>query len=309
MQVWPRKRAKGTRVRSWAASKDAKPLGFAGYKVGMTHVIITDNRKTSTTKGKELSVPVTLIECPPLKVASIRFYKHNRKGTNAVSDILAPKLDKELAKTIVLPKKPNKAEQPKDYDDLVLVVYTQPKLTGIGKKKPEVFELAIGGSKEDKLKYANEILGKEINLADVFKEGEQIDVHAITKGKGFQGPVKRFGIGIRSHKSEKTKRGPGSLGGWSGQGHFMYRVAHAGQTGYHLRLERNKWILKLGLDPKEANIPAGFTHYGNIKNNYLIVKGSVAGPAKRFLRLTAAVRPSKKRPAEAPAIEYISKNA
>ena len=45
MQYWPRKRAKRSfpRIRSWGASKENKPLGFAGYKVGMTHVMIVDN--------------------------------------------------------------------------------------------------------------------------------------------------------------------------------------------------------------------------------------------------------------------------
>ena len=50
MQFWPRKRARRMypRVRSWADCKDAKPLGFAGYKVGMTHVIYVDNKKIAS---------------------------------------------------------------------------------------------------------------------------------------------------------------------------------------------------------------------------------------------------------------------
>ncbi|MCK5630480.1 MAG: 50S ribosomal protein L3, partial [Nanoarchaeota archaeon] len=64
-----------------------------------------------------------------------------------------------------------------------------PSLTGIGKKKPEMFEIAVGGNKEDQLNYAKSMLGKEINVADVFKGGQQLDIHAITKGKGVQGPV------------------------------------------------------------------------------------------------------------------------
>jgi len=44
-----------------------------------------------------------------------------------------------------------------------------------------------------------------------------VDSKTFTKGKGFQGPVKRFGISLRSHKSEKVIRGPGSLGPWKGQ--------------------------------------------------------------------------------------------
>ena len=53
LQFWPRKRAKRTfaRVRTFPQAKESKLLGFAGYKVGMTHVMITDNKPTSQTKG------------------------------------------------------------------------------------------------------------------------------------------------------------------------------------------------------------------------------------------------------------------
>ncbi|MBW2999343.1 50S ribosomal protein L3, partial [Candidatus Woesearchaeota archaeon] len=70
MQYWPRKRAKRAyaRVRSWAAGKEPKLLGFAGYKAGMSHISFTDPRKSSTTKGMEITWPVTIIECPPVKV-------------------------------------------------------------------------------------------------------------------------------------------------------------------------------------------------------------------------------------------------
>ena len=69
MQFWPRKRAKKqtARVRSWASSKEIKPLGFAGYKAGMTHAIVIDNRQKSLTKGEKISTPVTVIECPVIK--------------------------------------------------------------------------------------------------------------------------------------------------------------------------------------------------------------------------------------------------
>ena len=70
MQFWPRKRAQRehARVRSWpsANSEAGKPVGFAGYKVGMSHIIVSDNRKNAKTKGMDLMLPVTVIECPPL---------------------------------------------------------------------------------------------------------------------------------------------------------------------------------------------------------------------------------------------------
>jgi large subunit ribosomal protein L3 len=251
----------------------------------------------------ELSIPVTIIECPPLKVFSVRFYVNTPYGKTVLSEVVAEKCDKELSRKLCVPKKiTKKIDDIKDYDDLTLVCYTQPKLLGIGKKKPDVFEIGLAGKKEEKLALAKEKLGKEINIQDIFKEGEQIDIHAVTKGKGFQGPVKRFGVALKQHKTEKGVRSVGSLGAWCGQGGIMYRVAHAGQMGYHTRTEFNKWILKISTNPKDINQKSGFKHYGFVKNPYIIVKGSIAGPAKRIVRINAAMRPNHKVPKEAPHI-------
>jgi len=62
-----------------------------------------------------------------------------------------------------------------------------------------------------------------------------------------------------------------------------------GQMGYHKRTEPNKRIMKLGA-PAEINPKGGFTHYGLLKNDYLLVKGSLAGPVKRLVRLRRAAR-------------------
>lgn len=310
LQFWPRKRAarEYARIRSWAESKDAKPLGFAGYKVGMTHVLVTDNRPNAITKGEEIRYPVSIIECPAIKVAGIKFYKKNDGVLKSVSTVLSPKLDKELARRIKVPKtkEAKKVEEVSSFDDLRIIVYTQPKLTSIGKKKPEIFEVAVGGKKEDKLNYAKEHLGKEIPVSDVFSEGDQMDIHSVTRGKGFQGPVKRFGVDIRSHKSEKTIRGPGSLGPWKAHAHIMWKVAYAGQTGYHQRTEYNKWLLKISDNPKEINPKGGFIRYGFVKSNFILVKGSVGGPSKRLIRFNKSIRANKKIINQVPSLDYIS---
>ena len=155
MQVWPRKRARRIypKVRSWAVSKEPKPLGFAGYKAGMTHVMVTDNRKNSITKGDDISVPVTIIECPALRVSAIRFYKHADDGNYGltVASEIPCKPGKDLSRKTKVQKKPETEKRLAETNldnikDITLIVHTQPRLAGIGKKKPEVFELAIGGS-------------------------------------------------------------------------------------------------------------------------------------------------------------------
>ena len=297
MQFWPRKRAKHSlaRIRAWAPNSKPKVLGFIGYKAGMTHIHIVDQRPKSLTKGEKIFMPVTIVECPPMTVYGVSFYKKGLLGSKKITSIFAKKLSKELAKKLQLPKNTKKSiDEVSEFEDLRLLIHSNPAQTGIGVKKPKLLEFALGGSKEEKLNYVKEILGKEISINDVFTNGKVVDIHAITKGKGFQGPVKRFGVALRNHRSEKTKRGPGSLGGWKGHAHFMYRVAHAGQTGYHQRTEYNKQIIKIGTKDDKINPIAGFKHYGLIKNEYILLKGSIAGPNKRLIRFNNATRPSRR---------------
>ena len=285
-----------------------KLSGFAGYKAGMTHFMVVDNRPNAMTKGEVIAVPVTIIECPPLKVMSVRLYTDSFDGLKLFKEISA-KGDKELGRKLVLPKK-DIAAVADDIDlgnivDVRVNVYTQPKLTSIGKSKPEVFELSVGGkSIQERFTFAKQLLGKEVVVKDVLKEGQQIDVFGLTVGKGFQGPVKRFGLALRQHKAEKTKRGPGSLGGWSNP--RMWTVAHAGQMGFQSRLERNKWVVKLSENPDELQMSGGIIHYGKIRSHFIVVKGSVQGEPKRLLRLMPSRKPSPRLPAQAPTIEYAS---
>lgn len=306
MQFWPRVRARHTyaRIRRWTQSKEVKLLGFAGYKVGMTHLLVNDSNPHSITKGTEIFWPATIVECPPLKTASIRFYKKTINGAKLISEMFADSTGKELERRILTHKK--KGKEPADFDFVRLLCYTQPKLTGIGKTIPETFEIAMGGDKWQQITYAKEKLGKEIEVAEVFKEGQFIDTHSLTKGKGFQGPVKRFGVQLRHHKSEKSRRNPGSLGAWNAQGHIMWRTAHAGRTGYNLRTEYNKCIIKIGSKADEINAKGGFVNYGMVKSPYLLIKGSVGGAVKRLIRFTEPVRYSGKSTPEAPLITYTS---
>ncbi len=309
MQVWPRVRSKRpySRIRKHVAPKEARLSGFAGYKAGMTHVIIADNRPNSMTKGQSISFPVTVVECPPLKVASIRVYKKSTSGLQVLGEVFSVS-DKHLSRKLRMPKKDSPADLEKELGNAVDVrvnVFTQPFLAGVGKKTPEVFEVAVGGNTvQEKFAYAKSILGKEVAVRDVLKEGQQLDVFAVTKGKGFQGPVKRFGVAIRAKKSQKTKRGPGNVGPWTGN--RSWTVSHAGTMGFHSRLDRNKWLLKIGDNPKEVNVAGGFLNYGVVKSNYLLLKGSLPGAAKRLVRFSSSSRADRRVPSQSPSIEKIN---
>lgn len=309
MQYWPRKRSRHTlvRVRHWADESKVKLLGFVAVKAGMTHVQFTDTRAKSNTKGETVSIPVTILECPPLLISGVSFYKNSLYGLIKSASIWAGKLEKNLGRTIPLPKKQGKSiDDIKDFDDLRLVVQTLPEnVAPTGTKKPKLIEIALGGKKEDKLNFAKSILGKQIAITDVFEPGNLVDIRGVTKGKGFQGTVKRYGVQIRSHKAEKTKRGIGSLGGWTPK-RVEFSVAQSGKMGYHQRTEYNKKIVKIGHDGTEVNRAGGLDNYGLVKNSFVLVHGSVVGPVKREVLLTAAER-IKKVSKEVPDINYISK--
>lgn len=295
----PRKRAKRIFpvVGRKAESKEAKPTEFAGYKVGMLQLMMVNDRKGSPTANHEIMVPATLIEAPPLVVLGIRAYKKTAYGNMVFKEVWQESPDRELDRTIKAPKKIKAKIQDIEkatdsLSDIVLMVYTQPKSAGIDKKKPEIMEFGIGGADiKQKLQFAKQKLGKEISVSEVFRQGEFVDAVAITKGKGFQGSVYRWGLKLLSHKSQKLRRKAGNLGPWHPH-KTRPTVPQMGQVGFHKRTEYNKRILKVGAEAKDVANKGGWRNYGEVNGGYIIIKGSVPGPAKRLIRLRAAIRPA-----------------
>lgn len=313
MGVWPRKRAKRqyAKVRSTPTVKESRLLAFPAYKAGMTSIAAIGWEKGKREAGIETIIPVTVLECPAIRIAAVKFYKKQGTG-QIIAAQLNFKPEKELERKTNISKKKEYAKKEDlekmnadDYSDIRIQIYTQPKAISL-KKKPETFEVKLGGTNAEKLEFIKNHHDKPITIQEVFKEGQLVDAHGITTGKGFQGPVKRFGIGLKNHKSEKGVRAVGSLGGWSGQGHVMYRVAHAGQMGYHQRVQYNNQILKISDKPEEVNPAGGFVRYGNIKGTYVLVKGTLLGPKKRMITLAEPIRPTKVQPYTSDSIKSIS---
>jgi large subunit ribosomal protein L3 len=297
----PRKRA--LRIypvtKSWAESKEAKALGFAGWKAGMTHVQFQDANAKSPTFGRTVSRAVTIIDVPSLFVAALRYYKKTDSGLKTVGETWAKTFPKGLdIKRKTMPGKEAKIEKS---DDVRLVVATQPEASGMKKFKPDIFELAVGGKSEEKLKYAESVLGKTIEAGDVFKPGEYVDVSAVTKGSGYTGVVKRYGVRVQTRKDKQMHRHVGSIGSTVPR-KVDWRVPQAGQFGYLTRTEFGKRILMIDNDSKKISPKGGFVRYGPLKS-FLLVEGSVPGPKKRLIRLRKSVRVTKVVPMD---IKYVS---
>lgn len=185
-----------------------------------------------------------------------------------------------------------------DLCEVRLIVSTQPALVkSVSSKTPEIMEVALaGGDNASKLDWAEERLGGAITLDDVYETGQEIDVVGVTKGKGWQGAIKRWGIKLLSHKNSKRRRQGGNMGDF-GTGYVRKTIRQAGQVGYHNRTELNKRILRVS-NPEESDITpsGGFLNYGEVTNPYMIIQGSLPGPSKRILRFRDAIRPRPAKP-------------
>jgi large subunit ribosomal protein L3 len=316
----PRVRAKSQvpKYGSWPAHDGAPVLqGFAGYKVGMTHIVMVDDHKNSPTEGKDIMVPVTIIEVPPMKVAAVRVYTKDTYGKHVLTEAWADQLDDELGRRITMPKNYDREAALAEITGMIeagrvsemyVLMHTRPsEITGVSKKVPDLMEMKVaGGSILEQFEYATGLLGKEVAVSNVLENGEFLDVTAITTGKGTEGPVRRWGVQVRKRKHSRggKKRHIGTLGPWTPH-HVRWQVPQMGQHGYHQRTEFNKRLLKIGKDGSEITQAGGILHYGLVRGPYVLIKGSVPGPTKRLIRLRSAIRQGE-HVIRAPAIGYVS---
>lgn len=297
---YPRKRASRIypSLSVYPESEKPKALAFAGYKAGMTHAIIFDNKKGSPTFGQEIQVPVTILECPPLKVIAVRAYHDTPDGTKVFSEVFSKDLPKELARKTKVGKfktdeKLAQIEKESEKISRVrFVISTNPRQTAFAKKTPEIFEIEIGGkSAKEKIEFAKSLLGKEIKVEDVIKEGEAVDAIAVTKGKGTEGPVKRFGVRIQDRHAKQKLRHVGAIAQQVPR-KVRWTALMAGQLGFQRRTELNKRVVKIG-EGKDIVPSGGVKRYGILKSNFVLLQGSVPGPKKRIVFMRPAIRPPK----------------
>jgi large subunit ribosomal protein L3 len=308
------------RIKNWPdwplmQLKESTPrlLGFVGYKAGMTHAIMTVRHPDSPFKGQDRIIPITVLDTPPIRPFSIRGYKTTPYGLQLVTEVLTETMSDDLVKVMPLPKEYDHEAKMKDFEskldtlsDVRMLIHTQPRLAGIPKKKPDVMEYKIGADNvQAAFEYGKELLGTDLRVADILNEGILVDTIAVTKGHGFQGPVRRWGIRILQHKSRKTKRGVGCIGPWSPT-NIRYTVPRAGQTGFHSRTSFNNEVLRMGERGEEITPESGFMNYGVIRGDYVMLWGSIPGPVKRPVRLRYAIRPKKSHLGTVTQVSYIS---
>ena len=312
----PRGRAKSmeARIRSWPkiASDEPKLLGHAGFKAGCVQLVSVDDRDKTPNAGKQLVSLGTVIVTPPLLIIGVRGYSKDANGKHAYFDIYANDTPKNIERAFNI--KPNEeaiaqAEKSlKHIKEIFAIVAVTPNLAGLEQKKPYIFEVSVsGGDIQKQFLFVKELLGKEVKIEQVFENGVTVDVAAITKGKGWEGPVTRWGVKRKQHKSRKSVREVGSLGPISPQ-YVMYTVPRAGQRGFHQRVEYDKRIMVMSNTEKNEfviNPTGGFKHFGNVNGDFIIVKGSVPGTYRRLIKLRKQIRNEPKKVSKPNILEVV----
>ncbi len=285
-------------------------MGTITYKAGMTHAIMVDDRENIPNYGKPLLQPATVLSSPPSYVFGVRVYGWRDGYRVVIGDLYNYSDERIFGRRPRSP--PGVEDQARDIESLLddavgisSLVYSIPKDVGLPQKRPFIMEVGVGGADvRARFEYAVGLVGGSVGVEDVFKPGMFVDVAAITKGKGIQGPVKRFGVKRKQHKSRKTVRAVGTLGPWH-PANVMYTVPMAGQMGFHQRVEYNKRILLMAREDERPVTPkGGFPHFGVVRGQYVLVSGSVPGPAKRPVLLRYPAR-RKMVPQKEPRISYL----
>ena len=297
----PRGRAKSmeARIRAWPKLETDEPkiLAHCGFKAGCVQIVSIDDREKTPNAGKQLVSLGTVLVTPPVLILGIRGYSKDHYGLHAEFDVYAEDIPKHIAKEISLKNKEgaleNAGKRLRRIKEIFAIVAVSPRSAGLEQKKPYVFEAFVsGGNIEKQFNHVKELLGKEIKIDQIFEIGSTVDVAAITKGKGWQGVIQRWGVKKKQHKSRKTVREVGSLGPISPQS-VMYTVPRAGQMGFHQRTEYDKRIMIMGNtndDQIKINPDGGYKHFGLVKGDFIVLKGSVPGTYRRLIKLRRQIR-------------------
>jgi large subunit ribosomal protein L3e len=335
LQYLPKKRTKHHRgrIRSFPKEDSSLPphlTAFIGYKAGMTHVVREIERPGSKLHKKEAVEAVTVLEAPPMVIVGVVGYCATPNGLRTLTTVWATHLSDEVkrrfyknwyrSKRKAFTKYAKKAaekpqvieselERIKQYCQVVRVLaHTQVKPLKLRQKVANLLEIQInGGDIAAKVDFAKSLFEQKVEASKVFGEGEVLDVCSATRGHGFAGVVSRWGVTRLPRKTHRGLRKVACIGAWH-PARVRYTVARAGQQGYHHRTEINKRILKLGKkdDPKSATTETdltekgitpvgGFPHYGQVNEDWIMLKGSIGGSRKRAITLRKSVVTTTKR--------------
>jgi large subunit ribosomal protein L3e len=184
---------------------------------------------------------------------------------------------------------------------------TQIEKCKLRQRKAHLMEIQVnGGDAAAKVDWAVSKFEGEIAVGEVFADNEMIDTIAITRGKGMTGCIKRFGVTKLPRKTRRGNRKVACIGAWHPSA-VKWTVARAGNLGYYHRTQLNQKIYRVGrgavrgtlnnasteTDAHIKNITpiGGFPHYGEVNEDFLLIKGAIMGPKKRQVTIRKSLIP------------------
>jgi large subunit ribosomal protein L3e len=302
------------------------------YKAGMTHIMREVNKPGSKLHKKEVVEAVTILEAPPMVAVGLVGYVETPRGLRTLTTVWAQHLSESVKRVFyknwyrskkkafnryaarVADAANKDMEQElsrmKKYCSVIrLICHTDIKKVKLRQKKAHVCEVQInGGDSAAKVDFGLALFEKFVPIDSVFSKDEMIDVIAITKGKGYEGVITRWGITRLPRKTHRGLRKVGCVGAWH-PARVKFSVARPGQNGYHHRTEQNKKVYRIGkgsraagadgkageyvanantehdLTVKDITPLGGFPQYGEINEDYIMLKGGVPGTTKRVVTL------------------------
>jgi len=320
------------KIRSFPVDNPERPCHFTAfptYKAGMTHVVRDVFKIGSGLHKKEVVESVTILEAPPIVVVGIVGYISTPTGIRALNTVWASHLSEELLRRFYKNWYRSKKNAFKTYQAMTeeergkyltteldrmkkhcsfvrVLAHTQIKKLNLRQKKAHLLEIQINGgsSIEEKVDYAASFLEKEVNIDAVFEKNECVDVVGVTKGKGYEGVTTRWGTKKLPRKTHKGLRKVACIGAWHPQ-NVQWTVPRAGQHGYHHRTQYAKKIYRIGKaeDPKNGTTDfdltekkitpmGGFPHYGEVNEDFVMLKGNTIGVRKRIITLRKQCKPA-----------------
>merc|ERR1712017_2628 len=199
---------------------------------------------------------------------------------------------------------------------LRVLSHTQISKLNFRQKKAHIAEVQVnGGDMAAKVAFAKDLFEKPVSISSVFEQDEMLDTMAITKGHGYEGVTTRWGVTRLPRKTHKGLRKVGCIGSWH-PSRVKFSVARAGQNGYHHRTELNKKVYRVAtrvrgadgkITPNNAGTEfdltvkgitpvGGFPHYGQVNEDYVMLKGAVTGVKKRIITLRKSLLTQTSRP-------------
>lgn len=157
-----------------------------------------------------------------------------------------------------------------------------------------------GGTTEQKVEFAKSKFEQEVSVGEVFSQNEMVDTIGVTRGHGTTGVIKRFGVTKLPRKTRRGNRKVACIGAWHPSA-VKWTVARAGNEGYFHRTHLNQKVYRVGsgavrginnnasteTDAHIKNITplGGFPHYGEVNEDFLLLRGCVMGPKKREITI------------------------